>query len=165
MSVNNLQVDSPAADVLKVNVDLSFVSDADTFKVGMVLRNHDGEFLAGQTSCFEATTSVFEAEVIGVREALSWIKFMQFVNQKVELESDSLLVVNGVVNKSENLLEVGEVIEQIKLLLEELVDTSLHFVRNQANRPVAHGFARLPCLVNCHVDLSSLWPAGLVRLF
>ena len=127
----------------------------------MVLRNHDGEFLAGQTSCFEATTSVFEAEVIGVREALSWIKFMQFVNQKVELESDSLLVVNGVVNKSENLLEVGEVIEQIKLLLEELVDTSLHFVRNQANR-VAHGFARLPCLVNCHIDLSSL-PACLVE--
>ncbi|XP_074323159.1 uncharacterized protein LOC141660097 [Apium graveolens] len=44
----------PAADVLKVNVDASFISNTDNLKVGMVLRNHGGEFLAGRTSCFEA---------------------------------------------------------------------------------------------------------------
>lgn len=142
-------------DALKVNVDASFTSDSDKFKVGMVMMNHIGEFLAGRTRCFEAASTVFEAEAVGVREALSWIKSMQLVNQKIELETDSLLVVKGVQNKSENLLEVGEVLEQSKLLLllGELVDTSIYFVRNQANR-AAREIARLPYLVNRHNDLS-----------
>lgn len=56
----------------------------------------------------EALTSVFETETIGAREALSWIKEQQLQNQRIELKTDSFLV--------ENLLEVGDVIEQCKIL-------------------------------------------------
>lgn len=46
-------------------------------------------------------------------------------------------------------------LEQSNKLLGELVDTSIHFIRNHVNR-VAHMVDRLSCLVNCHNDLSSL---------
>ncbi|KAL8099954.1 hypothetical protein AgCh_032277 [Apium graveolens] len=112
-------------------------SGAPDFTVGMVLRDHRNTFLVGCTSCFRALVSVFEAEVIGVREALSWVKDMQFNACKVELETDSLLVVQGIKNSVINLLEVGEVLEQCRRYLRELEGISIHFVRNQANR-VAH---------------------------
>lgn len=49
----------------------------------------------------------------------------------------------------------GGRIDQCKMLLEELANTSVHFVKNQANR-IAHEFVRLPCLVNYHNEFSSL---------
>lgn len=62
---------APEAGVLKVNVDASFRSASTNFKVGMVLRNHIGEFLAGRIICLEAAVTIFEEEAIGTREALS----------------------------------------------------------------------------------------------
>lgn len=44
---------------------------APTFSIGLVLRNHTGDFLAGKTMCMPEVESVFEAEVMGVREALT----------------------------------------------------------------------------------------------
>lgn len=73
----------------------------------------------------------------------------------MEIKTDSMLIVHGIKSSVENLLEVGEVTTQCKMLLEELTNTSIHYVRNQANR-VAHEIARLPCLVNCQTELSSL---------
>lgn len=145
---------APEEGVLKINADASFVPESATFKVGMVLRDHRGTFIMGRTSCAMSPSSVFEAEAIGVREALSWIKMLQLHHCKIQLETDSLLVVQGVKSSGVNLLEVGEVLEQCRKLLSELSETSIHFVRNRANR-VAHEFARMPCLVNCHLVFTS----------
>ncbi|XP_074327074.1 uncharacterized protein LOC141665017 [Apium graveolens] len=64
----------PESGTYKVNVDASFSPDADTFSIGMVLRDHHGHFRAGKTLRLSAPASVIEAEVIGTREALSWVK-------------------------------------------------------------------------------------------
>ncbi|KAL8148276.1 hypothetical protein AgCh_005590 [Apium graveolens] len=128
-------------------MDASLFSGAPDFTVGMVSRDHKNTLLVGRTSCFRAPVSVFEEEAIGVREALSWVKDMQFNACKVELETDSLLVVQGIKNSVINLLEVGEVLEQCRRYLRELEGIFIHFIRNQANR-VAHEFARITCLVN-----------------
>ena len=79
----------------------------------------------------------------------------QLQNHKIELESDSLMVVQGLHKEVVNLLEVGEVLEQCRNMCNDLVKTSIHFVRNQANR-AAHMIARIPCLVNCHNAFPSL---------
>lgn len=120
----------------------------------MVLRDHTGSFLAGRVLRREAAATVFEAEAIGVREALAWIKEQHSTRPSILLETDSMLVVHGIKKAMENLLEVGEVLYQCKMLLQELASTSIHFVRRQANR-AAHELARLPCLANCHVDFMS----------
>ncbi|KAL8148278.1 hypothetical protein AgCh_005592 [Apium graveolens] len=147
--------------ILKLNMDASLFSGAPDFTVGMVSRDHKNTFLVGRTSCFRAPVSVFEEEAIGVREALSWVKDMQFNACKVELETDSLLVVQGIKNSVINLLEVGEVLEQCRRYLRELEGISIHFIRNQANR-VAHKFSRITCLVNCHHVFTSP-PVNLVE--
>lgn len=54
-------------NVLKVNVDASFRSAEASSSVGMVLRNHDGDFLAGKVVCLEDAATIFKAEAIGTR--------------------------------------------------------------------------------------------------
>lgn len=147
-------MEAPPEGVLKINVDASFSQDSASFSVGM-MRNHRGEFLLGKNLSREKPDSAFEAEALGVREALSWIKEQRLQNHNILLESDSLLVVSGVNSLEMNLLEVGEVLEHCKILLRELTATSLHFVRNQANQ-VAHKYVKLSCLVNCHNLFTSL---------
>lgn len=92
----------PLEGVIKVNVDASLFKNSDTFKIGMVARNHRGEFMAGKVICLVASTSVLEAEALGVREALSWIKEQHLQQQRVEVESDSLLVVRAIKGGSSN---------------------------------------------------------------
>lgn len=140
---------SPPEDgVLKLNVDASVCSGAETFSVGMVLRDHLGSFLAGKNLRLFAPVSVVEAEVVGVREALSWIKEMHLQNTRVIIETDSLLTVQAIKSKEQNYLEVGAVIDDCKLQLQHLTEARIHFTRKQANR-VAHEIARIPCLANC----------------
>ena len=145
----------PIEGELKINVDASFYMDSSSCIVGMVLRDHNGSFVAGKNLSFVNPTTAFEAEAVGVREALSWIKEQHLHTCKIKLESDSLVVVQSINNGITNLLEVGEVLEQCKNLCNELSATSIHFVRNQANR-VAHEIARIPCLVNCQNVFTSL---------
>lgn len=38
------------------------------------MRDHSGSFIACKVGCFPMVDSVFEAEMIGIREALSWLK-------------------------------------------------------------------------------------------
>lgn len=79
----------------------------------------------------------------------------------MELESDSLLVELGIVHRKQNLLEVREVLRACISHLDDLSGTSIHFIRNQANR-VGHKPARMPFLVYCHNDFTSL-PTCLVE--
>lgn len=85
----------PPVGALKINVDASLFKGAATFSVGMVLRDHNGEFLAGKNISLLSSDSVFEAKSIGAREALSWIKEQGLQNHRVLLESDSMMVVQG----------------------------------------------------------------------
>lgn len=144
----------PEQGGFKINVDASVMPGVNSFSVGMVLRGHDGGFVAGKTTRFNAADSVFEAETIGVREALSWIYDNNLQNENVVIESDSMTTVNAIHRKEVNHLEVGDVIDSCCNLLDNLRHASVCFVRKSANR-VAHSLARYPCLVHCHVLFSS----------
>ncbi|KAL8148945.1 hypothetical protein AgCh_006084 [Apium graveolens] len=137
----------PDPGTIKINMDASIFQNAQLFTVGMVMRNYLGEFLAGKNLCLPMADSVFEAEALGVREALSWIKDQQLHGTKVFVESDSLLTTKAIECDKVICLEVGEVIEECKQALQNLSTVLVCFIRKNANR-VAHKIARIPCLVN-----------------
>lgn len=93
---------------------------------------------------------MFEAEAMGVREALSWAVVRP--SQKIIIESDSLL--SSVENECVNQLEVGHVLECCKLSLQSNDGIYVSFIRKHASK-VAHKLVRISCLVNCHNVFSS----------
>lgn len=80
----------------------------------MVLRDHQGTFLAGNTLRLADVGSVFESEAMGVREALTWIKDQELHTSNVTIKIDSMLTVPAIKGEDWNCLEVKEVIEECK---------------------------------------------------
>ncbi|XP_074326804.1 uncharacterized protein LOC141664750 [Apium graveolens] len=143
----------PESGEYKLNVDASWTKGADICSVGMVLRDSRGHFIEGRTMSFTQAGDVLEAEALGIREALSWVKNMGEL--KVTVESDSLVAVNVINGKNNYLLEVGHIIDHCRSLLRVLPSVRLNFIRKQANE-VAHGLAKMPCDINCLVTFTSL---------
>ncbi|KAL8119782.1 hypothetical protein AgCh_017046 [Apium graveolens] len=79
---------APAAGEYKVNVDASWFQGAESFSIGMVMRNHLGNFIEGRTVTLYQAADALEAEVLGIREALSWVKNMD--DRKV-IENDVVI--------------------------------------------------------------------------
>ena len=104
----------PAAGVFKKYVDASVYPGTNAFSIGMVMRNTEGTFMATENYKFWGEVSIVEAEAIGVREALSWIKELQKKDNEILVESDSQLTVNAIQSQSMNYLEIGEIIESCK---------------------------------------------------
>lgn len=103
---------------------------------------------------------MFEAECIGLKEALSWV--LNGEERRAIVESDSLLTIDAITGQRENILEVRHIIDQCKSMLLVMPDVKIQYVRKQANK-VARGLARLPCTLNgLNVFTSS--PTYLVEL-
>ncbi|KAL8105033.1 hypothetical protein AgCh_028992 [Apium graveolens] len=143
----------PEEGTFKCNVDASFYPGADTFSVGMVIRDCRGSFLEGKCMTLKSPASVFEAECIGVREALSWVQSRDD-RCEVVLETDSLLTVDAIKGTKEYRLEVDHVVDQCNVMPEQSYNVKISHIRKHANR-VAHGLARIPCTVNCFNVFSS----------
>lgn len=137
---------APATGKLKVNVDASVVSGASSFAIGMVLRDHLGGFCNARNLRREGEISVFEAEAYGVLEAIRWVHDLGISN--VEIESDSLLTVQAILQGTTNYHEVGNLLYESRILISDRPDISIAFIKKQANK-VAHMLARVPCEVNC----------------
>ncbi|XP_074328486.1 uncharacterized protein LOC141666398 [Apium graveolens] len=108
----------PIQGSYKVNVDASWYPEADMFSVGMVLRDCCGTFVEGRSMVLPKSANPFEAECIGMREALSWVKSWE--EKDVMMESDSKLTTDAISGEHEYVLEVGHIIDQCKLLLHSL---------------------------------------------
>lgn len=136
----------PDFECMKLNVDASVRVGASDFSIGLIIRDHRAHFVAGKVMCIARTGTVLEAEATAILEGLKWIVSMQYSN--VMIESDSLISVNAIQNRSENFLEVGHLFEDCRAYLHSRGDLSISFVKRQANK-VAHMLARFPCLPNC----------------
>ncbi|KAK4731707.1 hypothetical protein R3W88_024695 [Solanum pinnatisectum] len=64
----------PLLDTINYNTDASYNINIDLAGIGMVLRNHLGQFIAGKTLFLGHMDSPLLVEIIGVCEALSWLK-------------------------------------------------------------------------------------------
>lgn len=74
---------------IKLNVDASIRSGSATFSIGLVLRDHLGNFAAGKVISFSGTSMVLEAEAIAICEGFKWMLTLTY--HKVSVESDSLI--------------------------------------------------------------------------
>lgn len=90
---------------------------------------------------------MFEAEAIGMLEALTWVKDIYGI--LVTVESDSLMVVNALHKKQMNHLEVGHVLEACRVVLSSRNNLNVVHVKKLANK-AAHVMARLPCSLNSY---------------
>ena len=64
----------PSNEWLKLNVDAAVFSDLRSIGIGCVLRNSIGEFISAMAVPIPLNLAPKEAEIMGVREALSWLK-------------------------------------------------------------------------------------------
>ncbi|XP_074352234.1 uncharacterized protein LOC141691390 [Apium graveolens] len=102
----------PGEGKLKINVDASVMEGHGFFAVGMVIRDHHGQFIAWRTLKFAGAVSVTEAESTGILEALIWAQEM--TEGTILVESDSLISVNAIKQNQSNLLELGDVWRAVK---------------------------------------------------
>ncbi|KAL8094028.1 hypothetical protein AgCh_035786 [Apium graveolens] len=127
----------PFAGWYKMNVDAALREGVTGFKVGMVLRNDKGDFIASMQKCFAEEVSVLEAEAIGVLEALIWIT--ERGDKQVIVESDSLITVNALLNNTIFMAEVGTTFELCRSILSHRSDVRIQHVRRKANRKCTYG--------------------------
>ena len=93
----------------------------------MVIRDHKGSFIEGRSMTLPRPATVFEAECIGVREALSWL--ISYQNQTLVVETHSLLTYRALHDGDTNLLEVGHVIGQCRILQQNLPSVTVKHIR------------------------------------
>ncbi|XP_062100583.1 uncharacterized protein LOC133806507 [Humulus lupulus] len=64
----------PLGEGIKINVDAAIFSEMGTFSYACIARNETGHPIEAITSCKQGSMSPELAEIMGIREALSWIK-------------------------------------------------------------------------------------------
>lgn len=84
----------PMENVVKINVDAALFPELRTQSFSCVARDNTGMVMEALTCCRAGSVEPEMAEVLGVREALSWIKKKSW--QIVVIETDSLMVVQSI---------------------------------------------------------------------
>lgn len=100
---------------VKINVDASVVEGQNSFAVGMIFTDYQGQYITGKKMRFACCVQIVEAKLVGILEALLWLEELPFVD--VTIQSDSLLSV-GTVNKDHtNYLELRTLVWQCKTII------------------------------------------------
>ncbi|XP_019176443.1 PREDICTED: uncharacterized protein LOC109171818 [Ipomoea nil] len=103
-----------------------------------VLRDDDGRFLAANCLRIQGRYTVVEAEVLCLREALSWLRDTGM--GEVDVETDSQLCIHAL--RSESFFSAfGFLIDDVKQVASLLQGVSFAYVRRSANR-ATHALAR-----------------------
>ncbi|CAH9109350.1 unnamed protein product [Cuscuta europaea] len=129
----------PLQGRVKLNVDAA-VRDYHC-GLGWILRNEEGVFVAGAAKSWRGKLSPLEAELVGIREALSWVKEQGW--ERVDVELDAARAIAEIKNGS-CISSAGVIAEDVRDLCSRMMDISFCFIRRSANR-AAHGFAQVAC--------------------
>ncbi|XP_074327890.1 uncharacterized protein LOC141665806 [Apium graveolens] len=142
----------PNLGVFKLNVDAAVKLGTRSFSIGSYR-----DLYARITLSRSMVTTFVEAESLAILEGLQWLDSINYDN--VVIESDSLLAVQAIKSSSDNLLEVGFILDACRTIFDSRPGYSISFVKRQANR-VAPLVAKLPCNLHCQNVLTS--PSGLL---
>uniref|UniRef100_A0A803PQB3 Reverse transcriptase n=1 Tax=Cannabis sativa TaxID=3483 RepID=A0A803PQB3_CANSA len=148
----------PNTNTIKINVDSATFVSENRYGYGMVARNNSGILIDGKAGCNPGTFTPEVAEIIGIKEALSWIKSHNW--HTVELEIDSLLSVQAIRSSIPLNSVFGVLVHDCQTLLSSIPSFKIHFVKRSANR-LAHVVAKLSrslsersiCVSNAPADL------------
>ncbi|XP_075504615.1 uncharacterized protein LOC142542052 [Primulina tabacum] len=93
----------PQYPFLKCNVDVAFFTETRSMGFGMVVRDTEGKCIGCRSMVMEGLYEVKEGEAMELREALSWIREMNF--NQVMFEMDAQIIVKAITStKVENLI-------------------------------------------------------------
>ncbi|KAL9426929.1 hypothetical protein AB3S75_033667 [Citrus x aurantiifolia] len=130
----------PPTGWAKCNVDAAVFHSQSLVSYGCVVRNSEGMFLAASCDRFLGKFGAREAEALGVREALSWLKQLHL--PRVIIEMDCLQVFKALSENHSNPNGFGLIIEECRFLMQNLREVQFSFVRRSANA-AAHSVARV----------------------
>lgn len=81
----------PQNDVIKVTVDATLFAEQCVYGFGLVVRDNTSALVCAKSRSKKGNVSSDYAEVMAIKEALSWIKENQW--NKAQLESDNMVMV------------------------------------------------------------------------
>ena len=150
----------PLQGFLKANVDAAVFPDG-FIGVGGVLRSYDGSFVGACQHRLLGYFSPKTAELIAIREVLSWIKRLGY--DQIVLESDALTVVKALLSSStSDFSSFGSLVDNCKSLIAEMNSVSVSFVPRSANS-VAHLIARAASTISDRMEWLSTPPQLIVH--
>uniref|UniRef100_A0A803PCK9 Reverse transcriptase domain-containing protein n=1 Tax=Cannabis sativa TaxID=3483 RepID=A0A803PCK9_CANSA len=132
----------PLCGKIKVNVDSAIFESQRMFGFGCVARDHTGQLLEAISDSRIGGVLPEIAEVVGMKEALSWIKRKGL--EDVFIETDSLMVVQAMNSTVHMPSYFGLLVEDCRLILSSLKNIFISFVYRSANK-AAHSLARTSC--------------------
>ncbi|WOG87677.1 hypothetical protein DCAR_0206908 [Daucus carota subsp. sativus] len=130
----------PTENQTKVNTDAAVFVSFNRYSYAFAARNYKGELLEARSKCNEGTISPDCAEIMGIREALSWIKAKEMEN--VVVETDCLVAVQAIRSEAAMISYFGSLVQECRELLRYAKDKGviLRFVKRSANN-LAHALA------------------------
>ncbi|XP_057774898.1 uncharacterized protein LOC130993880 [Salvia miltiorrhiza] len=127
-------------------MDAAFFNDIHIWGIGMAVRDHVGDFIIGLSIKLPGSCRVEEGELIGIKEALSWIKNLSFDCGFVEVDCRRAC---DLVNFGDNnILEMGIIADCCRRILVELSGVKLRHIKRDRNM-LAH------CLDKAARDINS----------
>lgn len=81
--------------------------------IGMCIRNHRGHFIKAATTWHDGIPPPQEAEAIGLHDAILWLRQLGISN--VHFELDCKLVVDSILDRTNNQAKFGNIISICKL--------------------------------------------------
>ncbi|KAM6544465.1 hypothetical protein CsatB_008912 [Cannabis sativa] len=122
----------PVMGKIKITVDGAIFARDGKFGAAGVARDYQGRFVEGFTVLWVGQVDSALAELIGVKEALSWIKRKQW--GPVEVETDSLVVVQTIQSTVTIPSPFGLQVAACYSLLADLPLVTITFVKRSVNK-------------------------------
>ncbi|KAJ8758919.1 hypothetical protein K2173_002698 [Erythroxylum novogranatense] len=135
-SVHNTRVipivwQKPPVGFIKINSDAAIFKEARMAGTGFVVRNGNDDCRAAGSNIFPGILDPLTAEVIGIREALSWVKKQKL--HSVIIESDSQLVIQSLLSNNRNRSEVDFIVYDCLFLCHFINDVHFGYCKRSAN--------------------------------
>ncbi|KAM2670014.1 hypothetical protein EV1_005998 [Malus domestica] len=130
--------EAPPSRRLKMNIDGAWNGEQNVARFGAIVRDETGNFVSAKCGREKDVFSPLQAEAMTLRAGLSWAVDMGF--QYIYFESDSLQIVEASCDFSLNLSFIGQIVEDIKVLLRSITEGKITHTHRQENS-VAHHLA------------------------
>ena len=104
--------------IFKINTDAAIFEETNSYSFTWIARYHEGSLVEACSKCLRGTPSPELAEVMGIREALSWV--MSKDQKNVIIESDCLQIVQAIRSSFSCLSYLGRVGPDCRTLLANL---------------------------------------------
>lgn len=129
----------PQGNTIKMAVDAAMFNEYNYTGARMVARDATCELLQARTVRTQGLFSSEMAEIMGIKEAVSWMKQRGW--RHVVIESDCLVTVQAVGSKIRMISPFVHLVEDCRTMLFDLNTVSLFFIKRSANMTV-HELAR-----------------------